>query len=79
MTRDVQLALVDVSLNAKCLKFYPKQCNDDIATLKVHLYGCPASSLPVRGQAVSNQTAIIDLLEAKSDLIILSTGVLVAG
>ena len=81
MTRDSQLALADVNLNAKCLQFYPKECNDDIATVKVHLYGCPAASLPVRNNEINNKQSptLIDIVHARSDLIILLSGVLVAG
>lgn len=79
MTKGAELALTDVSLNAKCLKFYPKDCNQNIATLKLHLFGCPAGSLPKYTPELVTETTLGDLLQAKSDLVILLSGVLVAG
>ena len=79
MTKGAELVLTDISLNAKCLKFYPKDCNQDIATLKLHLFGCPAGSLPKHVPEVVTEATLVDLLHAKSDLVILLSGVLVAG
>lgn len=79
MTKGAELSLTDVSLNAKCLKFYPKDCNQNIATLKLHLYGCPAGLLPKDSPKMVTEATLGDLLQSKSDLVILFSGVLVAG